>query len=90
VITDLFLPDGSGMELLTSEKSEARYPLIVMSGRGDEEKAVDAMKAGAFDYLVKSQKSLTFVPTVVRMVLREWETLQKRKEAEKELIEAKE
>ncbi len=90
VITDLCLPDGSGMELLTSEKSEARYPLIVMSGRGDEEKAVDAMKAGAFDYLVKSQKSLAFLPTVVRMVLREWETLQKKKEAEKKLVEAKE
>ncbi|MFT4577350.1 MAG: signal transduction histidine kinase [Nitrospinales bacterium] len=90
VITDLCLPDGSGMELLSSGKIDARYPLIVMSGRGDEEKAVDAMKAGAFDYLVKSQKSLAFLPTVVRMVLREWETLQKKKEAEKKLVEAKE
>jgi signal transduction histidine kinase len=90
IITDLFLPDGSGMELLASEKSHVIYPLIVMSGRGDEEKAVDAMKAGAFDYLVKSQKTLAFIPTVVRMVLREWETLQKKKEAERKMIEAKE
>jgi signal transduction histidine kinase len=90
VITDLFLPDGSGMELLGSEKNHARYPLVVMSGRGDEEKAVDAMKAGAFDYLVKSQKSLSFLPTVVRMVLREWETLQRKREAEKKLVVAKE
>ena len=90
VITDLCLPDGSGMELLASEKSHARYPLIVMSGRGDEEKAVEAMKAGAFDYLVKSPKTLAFLPTVVRMVLREWKTLQKKKEAERKMIKAKE
>jgi signal transduction histidine kinase len=90
VITDLYLPDGSGMELLSSEKGHARYPLIVMSGRGDEEKAVEAMKAGAFDYVVKSQKNLAFLPTVVRMVLREWETLKKKKETEIKIIEAKE
>jgi signal transduction histidine kinase len=90
VITDLYLPDGSGIELLPSEKGHARYPLIVMSGRGNEEKAVEAMKAGAFDYLVKSQKNLAFLPTVVRMVLREWETLQKKKEAERKMVEAKE
>ncbi len=90
VITDLCLPDGSGMELLASEKGYARYPLIVMSGRGDEEKAVEAMKAGAFDYLVKSPKNLAFLPTVVRMVLREWETLQRKKEAERKMIAAKE
>jgi signal transduction histidine kinase len=89
VITDLYLPDGSGMELLASEKGHARYPLIIMSGRGDEEKAVDAMKAGAFDYLVKSAKSLAFLPTVVRMVLREWETVLNKKQAERKMIEAK-
>jgi signal transduction histidine kinase len=90
IITDLHLPDGSGMELLASEKSHAVYPLIVMSGKGDEEKAVEAMKAGAFDYVVKSQKNLAFLPTVVKMVLREWETLQKKKEAERKMVEAKE
>jgi signal transduction histidine kinase len=90
VVTDLFLPDGSGMELLSPEKGDAKYPLIVMSGRGDEEKAVETMKAGAFDYLVKSQKTWAFLPTVVRMVLREWETLQRKKEAERKMVEAKE
>jgi signal transduction histidine kinase len=90
VITDLYLPDGSGIELLGTEKGHIKYPLIVMSGRGDEEKAVEAMKAGAFDYLVKSQKTWAFLPTVVRMVLREWETLQRKKEAERKMIEAKE
>lgn len=89
VITDLCLPDGSGIELLGSDKGCTKYPLIVMSGRGDEEKAVEAMKAGAFDYLVKSRKTFSFLPTVVRMVLREWETLQKKKEAEKIMVEAK-
>ncbi len=90
VITDLYLPDGNGLELLSSKKNDCEYPLIVMSGQGDEKKAVEAIKAGAFDYLVKSDKSLAFIPTIVKMVLREWDTLQQKKLAEIKMIEAKE
>lgn len=90
VIADLYLPDGNGMELLSTDKHEALYPLVIMSGKGDEERAVEAMKGGAFDYLVKSDKSMAFIPSIVRMVLREWETLRKKNRAEKKLIKAKE
>lgn len=90
VITDLFLPDGSGVELLPSEKNDFICPFIVLSGKGNEEKAVDAMKRGALNYLVKTTKTLSLIPAFVKIALQEWEILQEKKHAEKELIKAKE
>jgi DNA-binding NtrC family response regulator len=54
VITDLRMPDMSGIELLTALRSE-RLPagLIVLTGYGDTQVALDAMKAGADDFVTK-------------------------------------
>lgn len=59
MMTDLRLPDGSGMALLTLVR-ERRLPMavVVITGQGDEEVAVSALKAGANDYLVKRQNYL--------------------------------
>ncbi|MBP0445387.1 sigma-54-dependent Fis family transcriptional regulator [Roseomonas sp. SSH11] len=54
VLLDLALPDGNGMTLL--EQIRARDPqakVIVMTGHGSVQTAVEAMKAGAWDYLGK-------------------------------------
>jgi len=51
---DLVLPDGNGMELLQSiKKTKSDLPVIVITGHGSIELAVDAMKNGAFDFMVK-------------------------------------
>jgi DNA-binding NtrC family response regulator len=54
VVTDLRMPDMSGFELLTAVRSE-RLPfgLIVLTGYGDTQVALDAMKAGADDFVTK-------------------------------------
>lgn len=54
VITDMRLPDGTGMELLL-RLDEARRPerTIVITAFGSAENAVEALKAGAYDYLTK-------------------------------------
>jgi DNA-binding NtrC family response regulator len=54
VITDLKLPGGDGVEIL--KKVQAEHPdtdVIVVTGYGSVENAVECMKQGAFDYLVK-------------------------------------
>jgi two-component system NtrC family response regulator len=54
VITDLNLPDESGMELL--KKVRAEYPetaVVIMTAYGTIETAVDAIKCGAYDYITK-------------------------------------
>lgn len=50
VVSDFFLGDGNAMDLF-SFLHEA--PLIIITGEGSEEMAVKALKAGAYDYLIK-------------------------------------
>jgi len=54
VITDMRLPDGQGLELLRGMLAQQRAErCIVMTAYGSAENAVEALKAGAFDYLTK-------------------------------------
>src|SRR6185369_9429302 len=54
VITDMRLPDGLGLELLHRMGAQQRSErCIVMTAYGSAENAVEALKAGAFDYLTK-------------------------------------
>ncbi len=54
VITDLKLPGMSGLEFLQEAKRlSAGVPIVVMTAYGTVETAVDAMKAGASDYVLK-------------------------------------
>lgn len=54
VITDMRLPDGFGMELLHDIREQRRPErCLVMTAYGSAENAVEALRAGAFDYLTK-------------------------------------
>ena len=54
VITDMRLPDGFGMELLQDlREQQRRERCVVMTAYGSAENAVEALRAGAFDYLTK-------------------------------------
>jgi len=54
VITDMRLPDGLGMQILQRIQQDQRSErCVVMTAYGSAENAVEALKAGAFDYLTK-------------------------------------
>ncbi|MFM9899663.1 MAG: sigma-54-dependent transcriptional regulator [Polaromonas sp.] len=54
VITDMRLPDGMGLELLKELTAEHRPErCVVITAHGSAQNAVEALKAGAFDYLTK-------------------------------------
>jgi DNA-binding NtrC family response regulator len=54
VVTDLKLPGMSGFEFLQAVKRiDANIPVVIMTAYGTVESAVDAMKAGASDYVLK-------------------------------------
>src|SRR3954464_2089808 len=54
VVTDLKLPGMNGLEFLqTIKRQNAALPVVVMTAFGSVETAVDAMKAGASDYVLK-------------------------------------
>jgi two-component system, NtrC family, response regulator PilR len=69
-LTDMRMPDGDGLEVVryVAEKSPAT-PVAVITAYGSTENAVAALKAGAFDYLMKPVK-LELLRALVRTALR--------------------
>ncbi len=66
VLTDFRLPDGSGLDLLKTIRKRNMPPAVVLvTGQGDQETAVAALKAGAADYLVKQSDYLHRLPVVI-------------------------
>jgi DNA-binding NarL/FixJ family response regulator len=58
LLTDLGLPDGSGMELIRAASANGRTLPLVITVFGDEEHAVAAIRAGALGYLLKSDSGV--------------------------------
>src|SRR5689334_21370546 len=53
LIVDLGLPDGSGVDLIRDVRAWSNVPILVLSARVDERDKIDALDAGADDYLTK-------------------------------------
>src|SRR5437868_4150667 len=54
VVLDIHLPDASGLETLGRLRSiDARIPVILITGHGTTDLAIEAMKQGAYEYLLK-------------------------------------
>src|SRR5262245_37871255 len=54
VILDIHLPDSTGLETFEQlRRVDARVPVILITGHGTTELAIEAIKRGAFDYLLK-------------------------------------
>ncbi|GFO69715.1 hypothetical protein GMLC_32940 [Geomonas limicola] len=85
VISDYVLPGFSGLEALKLvRRSGLDLPFIVVSGKIGEDTAVQAMKEGANDYLIKGNIS-RLVPAIERE-MQEAEVRRKRREAEAALV----
>lgn len=53
VVLDLGLPDMDGMDIIARVREWSQVPIIILSARGREDDKVDALNAGADDYLTK-------------------------------------
>ncbi|WP_100901604.1 ATP-binding protein [Nostoc flagelliforme] len=74
ILLDFCLPDMSGLELfdqMQQEILETSVPVIMLTGRGDEEIAVQAMKRGALDYLVKQHLTQDVLQLTVRNAIKQ-------------------
>ncbi len=84
VLTDLKLPGMNGLEFLHAVKNQnTALPVIVMTAFGSVETAVEAMKAGASDYVLKP-----FSLAEMRMVIRKELDVHKLREENRSLREA--
>ncbi len=82
-LVDVGLPDGSGLDLL-GEHARAGPPcaMVIMTNQGCEQIAVDAMRRGALDYVVKGDAYPPELGHVLNRALREWGHIQDRRQAE--------
>jgi CheY-like chemotaxis protein len=70
ILSDWALPEFSGLEALQMhQRSGTRTPIIIVSGRIGEEATIEAMRAGADDYVLKERLE-TLVPAMERIVAR--------------------
>ena len=87
MLLDLKLQDIEGPQLVAQLAQAAGCPpFIIITGQGDERVAVDMMKRGARDYLVKDVDFLQFVPAVVRRALEQLDQERRLAEAEEQVL----
>ncbi len=84
IVSDYVLPRFSGLDALElSKKKNIDLPFIVVSGKIGEDTAVEAMKAGATDYIMKN--NLGRLSPAIKRELKDYKIRKERKKAKKEL-----
>jgi two-component system, cell cycle sensor histidine kinase and response regulator CckA len=80
-LVDYRLGEGNGLELLREAIANgSTAPIILLTGKGDREIDIEAMKAGAADYLEKSQLSAPLLERSIRYAIERKQTEQKIRE----------
>lgn len=89
LLLDYRLGDMTGKEVLDSLSARGlAVPFIIMTGHGDERIAVEMMKLGAKDYLVKDEAFIDILPRVLENVLKQLLTEHKLSRAKTALLES--
>ena len=85
ILCDFWMPSFNGREALgIYQESQSDVPFLIVSGSISEEAAVDAMRAGAHDYVLK--QNLRRLAPAVERELREAENRRARRKAEQERL----
>ncbi len=76
-LLDHNLPDGTGLDALTKLKTLPDAPPVIMvTGRGDQRVAAQAIQRGAIEYLVKEGDYLQTLPALVEKAVRNFQAIQ--------------
>ena len=84
-ILDLGLKGKSGMEWLREITDHDIAPVVIVTGSGNEQTAVEAMKSGAYDYIPKAYLTYDLLFKSLLNVREKWELLREQERLQKEL-----
>ena len=87
IIADWRLPDGDSSSLLAEKYYSPAPPVIIMTSYGSERNAVEAIKAGALDYIIKSSESMTDMPHIAERAIQQWNSLLEQERMQQALAE---
>jgi signal transduction histidine kinase len=83
ILSDFRLPDGDARAII--KEYAGILPVIIMTSFGNEALAVELIKSGALDYIVKTQENFSNLGWYIERSLREWKNMEERKKVEEEL-----
>jgi len=87
LLLDYLLPDMDAFQLLTELKSKnIAWPFVVMTGHGDEKTAVEIMKLGAIDYIIKEEQFVNLVGKTIYQAIQKIEITSKLELSRQELF----
>lgn len=86
ILSDYNILGFTGLQLLDAVKSQnPDLPVVIVTGTGSEEVAVEAMKRGAADYVTKKPGHIKRLPQIIKDVFEKGRLTQNRKQAEAKL-----
>lgn len=84
---DYRLGGETGLDLLKDSAANSNHiPIVLLTGYGEEEVDIAAMRYGAADYLVKDQINATIIERCIRYAIHRAETLEKLREREAQVL----
>ncbi|MCS6806583.1 MAG: PAS domain S-box protein [Acidobacteriota bacterium] len=91
VVADYQMPGMSGLEFLRRlNEQQIAVPVIIVTGLGNERVAVQALKQGAYDYVIKETGYLALLPSVAERAITATRTKRQLEEARRLLAESEE
>lgn len=88
IIADWRLPDGDSSELLRDDPETPSPPIIIMTSYGNERNAVNVIKSGALDYIIKSPESMADMPHIAERAIDQWKTIKDKEIIQVQLTES--
>lgn len=85
MLLDYSLPDLNGLDFLSQLKNPS-FPILMLTGHGDESIAVEAMKMGVQDYLIKDRLTPTYLMSAINNAIRISKAEEERKQAKEALV----
>ena len=79
ILTDYNLPDIKGIDFLKAILAKCDKPVIVVTGENVRQTAAQAIRTGAYDYIVKAGEYLFTIPLVVEKNIEAWKVKQENK-----------